>query len=165
MRMGDEQPVGYGNPPKDSRFKKGQSGNRRGRPKGSKNLKTDLTEELQTEIKVREGARAIKISKQRAIVKTLIAKTLAGDPRAVTTLTNLMCRVLDLGSELANSEEPLSPDEAETLQMFRERLLRTDNRAVEAKSPAPGQHSCTQESAADMADCNATPDLIRRDEP
>jgi len=46
--MRDEQPVGYGNPPKESRFKKGQSGNRRGRPKGSKNLKTDLTEELQT---------------------------------------------------------------------------------------------------------------------
>ena len=60
--MGDEQQVGYGNPPKGSRFKKGQSGNRRGRPKGSKNLKTDLTEELQTEIKVREGPRAIKIS-------------------------------------------------------------------------------------------------------
>ena len=56
--MGDEQQVGYGNPPKGSRFKKGQSGNRRGRPKGSKNLKTDLTEELQTEIKVREGPRA-----------------------------------------------------------------------------------------------------------
>src|ERR1700730_396257 len=86
--MGDEQQVGYGNPPKGSRFKKGQSGNRRGRPKGSKNLKTDLTEELQTEIKVREGSRAIKISKQRAIVKTLIAKTLTGDARAVTTLTN-----------------------------------------------------------------------------
>ena len=47
--MGDEQPVGYGNPPKESRFKKGQSGNQRGRPKGSKNLKTDLAEELQTE--------------------------------------------------------------------------------------------------------------------
>src|SRR5882757_8952924 len=114
--MGDEQQVGYRNPPKGSRFKKGQSGNRRGRPKGSKNLKTDLTEELQTEIKVREGPRAIKISKQRAI-----AKTLTGDARAVTTLTNLMCRVLDLGDEAANSEELLTPDESETLEMFRER--------------------------------------------
>ena len=121
-----------------------------------------MIEELQTEIKVREGARAIKISKQRAIVKTLIAKTLTGDPRAVTTLTNLMCRVLDLGSEFANSEEPLSSDEAETLQMFRERLLRTQNGAVEAKSPAPGQHSCPKDSAADMANHKATPDLIRR---
>src|ERR1700736_4661308 len=152
--MEDEQQVGYGNPPKGSRFKKGQSGNRRGRPKGSKNLKTDLTEELQTEIKVREGPRAIKISKQRAIVKTLIAKTLTGDARAVVTLINLMCRVLDLGDEAADSEELLSPDESETLEMFRERLLRSANVIAAEKSPGPVQHSRPQERA-DLADCKA----------
>ena len=151
MRMGDEQQIGYGNPPKESRFKKGQSGNRRGRPKGSKNLKTDLTEELQTEIKVREGPRAVKISKQRAIVKTLIAKTLTGDARAVTTLTNLMCRVLDLGNEAANSEEALTADESETLQMFRQRLLRSANKVVEEKSTVLDQHSRSQNSAAELA--------------
>jgi hypothetical protein len=154
--MGDEQPVGYGNPPKGSRFKKGQSGNRRGRPKGSKNLKTDLTEELQTEIKVREGSRAIKISKQRAIVKTLIAKTLAGDGRAATTLTSLMYRVLDLREEAPDAEEPLSLDESETLEMFRDRLLRGANGVSVEKSPASGQHSRPQERAADLtADCKA----------
>ena len=148
--MGDEQPVGYGNPPKESQFKKGQSGNRRGRPKGSKNLKTDLTEELQTQIKVREGPRAIKISKQRAIVKTLIAKTLAGDARAVITLTKLMCRVLDLGDGAANSdEEPLSSDESETLEMFRERLIRGANGVSAEVSPVAGQHFRPQEHAAD----------------
>jgi hypothetical protein len=161
--MGDEQRVGYGNPPKGSRFKKGQSGNRRGRPKGSKNLKTDLIEELQTEIKVREGPRAIKISKQRAIVKTLIAKTLTGDARAVTTLTNLMCRVLDLRDEIANSEELLSPDESETLEMFRERLLRSANGVAAEKSHAGTALPPSKERAADLtADCNAETKLIRR---
>ncbi len=38
--------VGYRKPPKHTRFKPGQSGNPRGRPKGTKNLKTDLIEEL-----------------------------------------------------------------------------------------------------------------------
>ena len=161
--MGDEQQVGYGNPPKGSRFKKGQSGNRRGRPKGSKNLKTDLTEELQTEIKVREGPRAIKISKQRAIVKTLIAKTLTSDARAVTTLTNLMCRVLDLRDEAANSEELLSSDESETLEMFRERLLRSANGVAAEKSPAGTALPPSKERAADLtADCKAETKLIRR---
>ena len=153
--MTEDYDVGWGKPPKHSRFKKGQSGNRRGRPKGSKNLKTDLTEELQTEIKVREGPRAIKISKQRAIVKTLIAKTLTGDARAVTTLTNLMCRVLDLRDEAANSEELLSPDESETLEMFRERLLRSANVVAAEKSPVPGQHSRPQERADLAGDCKA----------
>jgi hypothetical protein len=66
----------------------------------------------------------------------LIAKTLTGDARAVTTLTNLMCRVLDLRDEIANSEELLSPDESETLEMFRERLLRSANGVAAEKSPA-----------------------------
>ncbi len=39
-----DHPVGYGNPPLKSRFKEGQSGNRRGRPRGSKNRKTILRE-------------------------------------------------------------------------------------------------------------------------
>jgi hypothetical protein len=147
IRMGDEQPVGYGNPPKESRFKKGQSGNRRGRPKGSKNLKTDLTEELQTEIKVREGPRAIKISKQRAIVKTLIAKTLTGDARAVTTLTNLMCRVLDLGDEEANAEELLSPQTKAKHSRCSGSACFEVPTGLRQKSRPPGQHSSLQNSA------------------
>jgi hypothetical protein len=38
--MGDDDQVGYGKPPKHSQFKKGQSGNSRGRPKGRKNYHT-----------------------------------------------------------------------------------------------------------------------------
>ena len=38
--------VGYRKPPKATQFKQGQSGNPHGRPKGTKNLKTDLIEEL-----------------------------------------------------------------------------------------------------------------------
>ena len=38
--------VGYGKPPRHTRFIKGQSGNPRGRPTGAKNLKTLLSEAL-----------------------------------------------------------------------------------------------------------------------
>jgi len=39
-----DPPVGYGNPPMQRRFKSGQSGNQRGRPRGSKNWKTVVRE-------------------------------------------------------------------------------------------------------------------------
>ena len=68
--------VGYGKPPKHTQFEPGQSGNPRGRPKGTKNLKTDLMEELGEKILVREGEQARRVSKQRAVVMALVAPML-----------------------------------------------------------------------------------------
>ncbi|MFG1261012.1 DUF5681 domain-containing protein [Xanthobacter flavus] len=47
--------VGYRKPPVHARFKKGQSGNPKGRCKGTQNLATDFGEELGERIRVREG--------------------------------------------------------------------------------------------------------------
>jgi hypothetical protein len=43
---GRDYPVGYGKPPRHTRFVKGQSGNPRGHPPGAKNIKTLLTQAL-----------------------------------------------------------------------------------------------------------------------
>lgn len=66
--------VGYGRPPKATRFKPGQSGNPKGRPKGRCNLATDLASELNEQITVREDGRPRRISKQRALIKSLMAR-------------------------------------------------------------------------------------------
>lgn len=42
----DDEPVGYGRPPKRHRFKPGQSGNPKGRPKGRRNTSTEFDEFL-----------------------------------------------------------------------------------------------------------------------
>ena len=76
--------VGYGKPPKGTQFKPGQSGNPRGRPKGTKNLKTDLMEELREKIVIREGDRPQKVSKQRAMVKSVVNRAIKGDPRSTS---------------------------------------------------------------------------------
>ena len=122
--MPHDYEVGYKKPPEDSRFKKGESGNPSGRPKGIKNLKTDLVEELQEKIPVREGDRSVEISKQRLIVKTLVTKTLRGDARITNTLVNLISRLLDLDGTVAETDQSLSADEQEVLAVLEARLLR-----------------------------------------
>ena len=120
--MSSEYEVGYGKPPKHSRFKKGKSGNPQGRPKGTKNLRTDLIEELSEKIPVREGDRPAKISKQRAFVKTLVARSLKGDARAAVTLLNLMLRVFDVGDVTADENLPLTSEEHELFTFLEERI-------------------------------------------
>ena len=88
--------VGYGRPPKHTRFQAGHSGNPKGRPKGTRNLKTDLMEELSERISISEGGKPKKLSKQRALVKSLTVKAIKGDARAISILINLMIRVLEV---------------------------------------------------------------------
>jgi hypothetical protein len=82
--------VGYGKPPKQTRFRKGQSGNPGGRPKKQPSLGEDLAAELAEEMTLREGAREITVTKQRAVVKALVQGALAGDPRSAKALTDLV---------------------------------------------------------------------------
>ena len=72
--MPGDYEVGYKRPPSHTRFEKGRSGNPRGRPKGTLNLATDLAEELGEMIEVRENGAVRRISKQRAMVKSLAAE-------------------------------------------------------------------------------------------
>lgn len=119
----DDYEVGYGRPPKTHQFKKGQSGNPRGRPKGTRNLKTDLMDELGEEITLTEGGKARRLSKQRALVKSLVTRAIKGDGRAVNALLNLMARILDL-DEGKQDGEPLSADDEAILASLKEQLLR-----------------------------------------
>jgi hypothetical protein len=109
--------IGYGKPPKKNRFQPGQSGNPKGRPKGTKNLKTDLEAELKERVPVREGNKVRKIPKQRALLKATFAKGLNGDMRATNTIFALMERLLAEDSSDATSL-PLSTDERNILDQY-----------------------------------------------
>ncbi len=136
--------VGYGKPPKHTRFQPGQSGNPRGRPKGTKNLKTDLMEELGEKIIVREGGQARKVSKQRAVVKSVVARTLKGDARAAALLTSMMMRLLDTGEGAPDIEDALVDDELEIIGAFADRVKRGVDR--NAAAPAGDRAAVEDES-------------------
>lgn len=124
--MSDDYEIGYGKPPKHTRFPKGQSGNPRGRTKGTKDLKTDLQEEMQEQVSVREGERTRKYSKQRLVVKSVTAKAIKGDPRATAILLNLMLRIL-VPVDATGAEAPITDDEREILLALEERIARRLN--------------------------------------
>jgi hypothetical protein len=82
--------VGYGKPPRHSRFQKGQSGNPRGRPSGSKNLSTLLSEALNEPVIVTENGKRRKISKRQAVITQLVNQSAKGDFRAAKILLDIL---------------------------------------------------------------------------
>jgi hypothetical protein len=82
--------VGYGKPPRHSRFRKGRSGNPRGRPSGSKNLSTLLSDALDEPVIVVENGRREKISKREAIVTQLVNRSAKADLKATQILLGML---------------------------------------------------------------------------
>ena len=132
--MSDDNEVGYGKPPKHAQFKKGQSGNPRGRPKGTKNLKTDLAEELAEQVRIREGNQTKKVTKQRAMVKSLVAKAANGETRAVTLVVNMASRLFEM--ELDGGEEDLSAEERAIFETFEAGVLQRARKQAHGKPGA-----------------------------
>jgi hypothetical protein len=114
--------VGYGKPPKHTQFKPGQSGNPKGRPKGIKNLNTDLEEELSQKILVTEGGTQLETSKQRAMLKALFAKALNGDVRASGVLINLILG-LEQARISAESTDAMAEEDLAILEAFKQQVL------------------------------------------
>jgi hypothetical protein len=117
--------VGYRRPPANSRFRPGQTGNPKGRLKGTANLRTDLRDELSENIRVRKGERDLKVSKQRAMLKALVAKALRGDARAASVVLGLVSKLFEPEAET----EPipsLTADDQAILERFLARRMSTE---------------------------------------
>jgi hypothetical protein len=115
--MTDDSEVGYGKPPKQTRFKKGQSGNPRGRPKGSKSLNTLITRELESHITIEQNGIKRKIARKEALVKGLINDALKGKDRPRDKVIDYVERVEAAGAK-GPTKSQLSEYDARILERF-----------------------------------------------
>jgi hypothetical protein len=96
MKKGTKPPnsnhatVGYCNPPEHTRFKKGQSGNPNGRPKGSLNMATVLERTLREKVIINQNGRRKTVTKLEAALKQLIDKATSGELKALQLLSALV---------------------------------------------------------------------------
>src|SRR5205814_8440531 len=82
--------VGYGKPPRHSRFKTGQSGNPRGRAPGAKNLRTLLSEALNECVIVTENGGRRKSKKRKGTIKQQVNQSATADRRAIKIRPDLI---------------------------------------------------------------------------
>lgn len=127
----DQNKIGYGRPPVHSRFKPGQSGNRKGRPKGRRNVRTVVEEVLSQRIAIREGDRTRSLSKLEGLVLTMLNKALQGDAKAQTAFMHLI-RSVGMTEEMPTptSSEPITVHDGEIIADFLRRHGVLDANAV-----------------------------------
>jgi hypothetical protein len=101
--MPDEQDqkysVGYAKPPLHTRFQKGRSGNRKGRPVGSRNTATLLDKTLNERVLIKKNGRQKKITKAELIVELVFNKAASGDWRPLKLLFELLLSSREGGAE------------------------------------------------------------------
>jgi len=95
--------VGFGKPPRHTRFSKGQSGNPRGRLPGAKNLKTLVIEALNQLVTVTENGGQRTVSKREAIATQLVNRAIMANWPAVKILLDIL-RDIEAQTELTPRE-------------------------------------------------------------
>ena len=116
--------IGYKKPPKHTQFQKGQSGNPRGRPKGVKNIATDIKEELEEFVTITEGGRNFQVTKQRALIKSLLVKATQGNVSAAQTLLTLKAHV-EQSDQSNEMDECFEEEDLEVIKRLELRLMKT----------------------------------------
>jgi hypothetical protein len=153
--------VGYRRPPFRNRFKSGQSGNPKGRPKGAKNFQTVIAAELNGTMQVTENGKRRNITKRQVIGKQLVNGAAAGDPKAIALLLNAT-RIYEAEVTTQPAETVTRPEDKAVQTGILERLRAADEarRTSEAPPPSPQVRS---DGDPDVGPVPSAPDGQKRD--
>ncbi len=124
--------VGYGRPPKETRFQPGRSGNPKGRPRKPKTVAAVIEEALARRVKVQENGRSRSLSAEQVIVRRLVHDAARGDSRAVRMLFTLRARYD------GSPAESIEPRDLEADQEILEAFLKRRNAGQSQRPPEVG---------------------------
>jgi hypothetical protein len=135
MSGATEYEIGYGRPPKETRFEKGRSGNPAGRPKGSRGVSAVIAAALAEKVTVTENGKRRTITKLEAAIKQVANKAAGGEQRATKLIIELLHQSESRDEARAGagtiSAEARKASDLVFLEAIRDQALR-----VVAKGPA-----------------------------
>jgi Family of unknown function (DUF5681) len=115
---GNSYQVGYGRPPIDRRFKPGQSGNPKGRPRGSRNAKAVVAGVMNEKVPVRANGKRRKMTKFEVALQAIAQKAMQGDARALNTLIGIMAKTSQFDDTETETSTTLPEDDAGIIADF-----------------------------------------------
>lgn len=110
--------IGHPMPPIEHRFKKGQSGNPNGRPKGAKNTYKILDDILSKGVQLVQDGRNIKLDRRTIILFQAVQSAMKGNNKAIQTLLPHMLAVDERKEAIRNIHEMLTTDDAAIIEQF-----------------------------------------------
>ena len=118
--------VGRGKPPKHTQFRKGETGNKRGRPKGSKNLATLMMQAAQNPVTATIGGKKRTISTLHATTMQLATRAAGGDPKSMAKFLDWVDKIESRAAATKPTQFPLSEPDLEVLRAAYERMKQCD---------------------------------------
>ena len=113
-----DYPIGYGKPPMGSRYKKGQSGNPSGRPKGSVSLHHRFLKEAERVVKIKSGGKLEKIPKIDVIIRRVLEAAMLGKPEAQRLALAYLLNAQAAQNAGADDGPALTEAAAKTIEML-----------------------------------------------
>lgn len=140
----DDYEVGYKKPPVHSRWKKGQSGNKKGRPKkklGLSDIEKALDEALSESLAVNDNGTVRKIKKLKALAIQTVNKALKGHHQSANLLMAHYARRTADGPEETGASSTADEFKAEMEALFGEIAAKSQSAAPRSSEPQPSSDS------------------------
>ena len=105
-----DYPVGYGRPPKETRFQPGKSGNPAGRRKGSRTVGAILTDIIEQKVPVTENGKTRRMPALEVMLRRLVNDAMRGERNAMKLLLSFVDRYADTAEAKVQLGELLAED-------------------------------------------------------
>jgi hypothetical protein len=119
--------VGYKKPPVHSRFRPGQSGNPKGRPKKAASLNTIVRANLTSKVAVRTASGEKRITRIEAVLHKAVEQAMKGNPKAIAELIKLYATAVPEAQSdetRGDRDEDLTATDLAMLAAYRAQLAR-----------------------------------------